>query len=69
MEGNSLVMTSSTPTPSAVTIRTSQSNDSTDHSIVLETVLDETFFCVKYVTQAKSVTRVFAMKATIASLP
>ena len=60
-------MTSSTPAPSDVTISSSPSNDLMDHNIILETVPDETLFCAKYVIQAKSVTHIFAMKATITS--
>eukprot|EP00957_Ditylum_brightwellii_P067524 5126201-Ditylum_brightwellii.AAC.1 len=41
MEGNSIAVASSIPAPSVVTIISSLYNDSTDHSIVLETVLDE----------------------------
>mmetsp|Transcript_13753 Transcript_13753/g.20336 ORF Transcript_13753/g.20336 Transcript_13753/m.20336 type:complete len:131 (+) Transcript_13753:487-879(+) len=41
MEGNSIAMASSTPAPSAIAISSSPSNDSMDHSIVLETVPDE----------------------------
>eukprot|EP00957_Ditylum_brightwellii_P057014 4320598-Ditylum_brightwellii.AAC.1 len=41
MEGNIIAMTSSIPAMPAVTIRYSLYNDSTDHSIVLEMVLEE----------------------------
>eukprot|EP00957_Ditylum_brightwellii_P013377 1010387-Ditylum_brightwellii.AAC.1 len=38
VEGNSIVMASSTPALPAVTISSSLSNDFTDHSIILEMV-------------------------------
>eukprot|EP00957_Ditylum_brightwellii_P125191 9544021-Ditylum_brightwellii.AAC.1 len=41
MEGNRIVMASSIPAPSAVTISSSPYNNSMDHSIVLEMVPDE----------------------------
>eukprot|EP00957_Ditylum_brightwellii_P160705 12234885-Ditylum_brightwellii.AAC.1 len=41
MEGNSIAMSSSIPALSSVTINSSPSNNSTDHSIVLEMVPDE----------------------------
>eukprot|EP00957_Ditylum_brightwellii_P061063 4634616-Ditylum_brightwellii.AAC.1 len=41
MEGNSITIASSTSAPSAITICSSPSNDFMDHSIVLETVPDE----------------------------
>eukprot|EP00957_Ditylum_brightwellii_P137486 10482247-Ditylum_brightwellii.AAC.1 len=41
MEGNSITMASSIPAPSVVTISSSPYNNSTDHSMILEMVLDE----------------------------
>eukprot|EP00957_Ditylum_brightwellii_P151161 11509726-Ditylum_brightwellii.AAC.1 len=41
MKGNSISMVSSTPAPSAVTISSLPSYNSTDHSIVLETLPGE----------------------------
>eukprot|EP00957_Ditylum_brightwellii_P090215 6871059-Ditylum_brightwellii.AAC.1 len=41
MKGNSIAMASSIPSPSAVIISSSPYNDSTDQSIILEMVPDE----------------------------